>query len=76
MKIEITMKKLSINSINDDMLKFAENKGYKLPCVSIKHHYGKAAQFIVNYFNGNIIDYEMIVLGKNEKSESIYLIPA
>lgn len=76
-------KKLTINSINDDMLKFVVGKGYKLPCVSIKQHYGKSAEFIINFENDNIINYEMNVFRDklidnkvNNIADYIYLIPA
>jgi len=72
----IKLKKLSINCLSDDMLKCAIEKGFKIPCISITKHYGKQANFYINYKKGHIFNYELNVLDKKGKAEAIYLIPA
>jgi len=62
-------KKLHINCINDNMIQFAINKGYKIPASSIKSYYGKMATFVINYKNNVIFNYEFEV-----KDTAIFLI--
>lgn len=71
-KKEITQKKLTINTINDDMLQFAINKGYKLPSISIKRFYGQSAEFIAIYTKGIITRYEMNILKSNGLTEYMF----
>lgn len=72
----IINKKLSINYLSDDMLKCAIEKGYKIPCVSIKHHYGKPAIFIQEYENGKVINNELQVMRKDGFADAIYCMNA
>jgi hypothetical protein len=69
---ETINRKLSINCLSDNMIKCAIEKGYRIPVVSIKHHYNKAGTFIENYINNTIQSYELRVYNKN-KCEAIYL---
>ena len=71
-KKEITQTKLTINCISDNMLQLAIEKGYKLPCISIKHHYGKAAEFIAIYTKGIITRYEMNILRPDGLAEYMF----
>jgi len=72
----INLKKLAVNYLSDDMLQCAIEKGYKIPCISVKKHYGKPAIFYANYKNGKVQNYELNVLDEKGNNEEIYLIPA
>lgn len=76
MKKVIKFKKLFVNCLSDKMLQCAIEKGFKIPCISIASHYGKQANFYINYENGEIFNYELNVLDKKGNAESIYMIPA
>ena len=70
----VKSKKLLINCISDDMLRCATEKGYKLPCVSIKQYYSMKAEFIIDFKDNGIKKYSMNVLNDNNKVIAIYLI--
>ena len=72
MKKVIAQRKLTINCLSDDMIKCATEKGFKIPIVSIKHHYNKIAIFVENYMNNIVQSYELRIYNKN-KCEAIYL---
>jgi hypothetical protein len=69
---EIIDRKLTIY-LNDNMIEFAKEKGFKMPCVSIRQHYGKEAVFTIEYKDNVPKNYELRVLGKNGLAEAIYL---
>lgn len=73
MNKEITKRKLTINCLSDNMVNCAIEKGFMLPVVSVKHHYGKPAEFIENYKDGTITDYILNIFNRN-KLEAIYRI--
>ena len=64
---------LTINCLSDDMLQCAIKKGFKIPCVSISHYYGKPAIFAENYDKeGNIKDYTLTIYRDNNKFAAMY----
>jgi hypothetical protein len=64
-------KKLTV-ILNDDMVKFASEKGYKVPCVSISHYYGNKGVFDI-YFKDNKPDrYELNIYNQNDDCISIW----
>lgn len=81
-KTDFTQKKrsLSINDLNPDMINCALEHGYKMPCVSVSHHFGKSAEFIENTdgnFELDIFKHNALVNGQIEgmNPTAIYLIP-
>ena len=81
-KTDFTQRKrsLSINDLNPDMIKCAIEHGYKMPCVSVSHHFGKSAIFIENNdgnFELDIFKHDALVNGQIEDMNptAIYLIP-
>lgn len=70
---EIIGKKLTV-TLNDDMLRCAVEMGYRIPCVSISHYYGKRGVFQIRYKDGQIIRYELDIYDKNDRWMALYSI--
>jgi hypothetical protein len=75
MNREIVQKKLTVNCLSDDMIRCAQEKGYKMPCVSIAQHYRKSAIFVINYKENIISNFELIIYGNKGKMDTMYLMP-
>ena len=71
-------RELAINDLNPDMINVALRYGYKIPCVSVSHHYGKSALFIENTsgYEVDIYEHDALVNGMIERLNptAIYLI--
>lgn len=73
MKREMVRKRLTV-ILNDDMMKCAVEMGYKIPCVSISHYYGKKGIFKIDFKNGEPIRYELDIFDVNNKWQALYII--
>lgn len=70
---EINSKRLTV-ILNDDMMKCAVEKGYKIPCVSISHYYGNVGVFKITYKDNLPDKYELEVQDKAGKFMALYLL--